>query len=255
MSVPPVLLLHGQPGGARDWGRLVDALHGRAEAIAINRPGWAPRSEPRDLAGNAAAARAELDRRGIERALIVGHSLGGAIAVWLATQHPERVSGLVLVAPAANVASLEPLDRWLTLPVAGPLTSAASLTGLGLALSVAPVRRRIVRRSKLDDSYLRASGRALLTSWARRAFATEQRALVRDLPSLEGRLADVLAPTWIITGAQDRIVPSAAAHALARQIAGAQLVVLERAGHLVPQLHARRLADAIVVALDSLVRG
>jgi len=251
----PVLLLHGQPGGARDWGRVTAALSGRVEAIAIDRPGWDGNSEPCDLAGNAQAALAALDKREIERATVVGHSLGGAIAVWLAAHHPERVRALVLAAPAANLASLEPLDRWLTIPIAGPLTSAASLTGLGLALSAGPVRRRIVRASKLEEAYLRASGRALLSSWSRRAFNTEQRALLRDLPSLERRLIDVVAPTWILIGAEDRVVPPAGPSALAKQIQGARLVVLRRAGHLLPQLHARRLADAILVALAESATG
>ena len=51
---------------------------------------------------------------------------------------PTGSAPLVLAAPAANLASLEAMDRWLTLPVVGPLTSAASLTGLGLALSARP---------------------------------------------------------------------------------------------------------------------
>jgi pimeloyl-ACP methyl ester carboxylesterase len=250
-SVRPVLLLHGQPGGARDWDRVLAALSGRADAVAIDRPGWDGHSEPRDLAGNAEAALDALDARKIDRATIVGHSLGGAIAVWLAAHHPERVTALVLAAPAANLAALEPFDRWLTLPVAGPLTSAATLTGLGLALSTGPVRRLIARRSKLEDGYLRASGRALLTSWARRAFDAEQRALVRDLPTLERRLVDVVAPTWIVTGAEDRIVPPAAPRTLANQIEGARLMVMDRAGHLLPQLHARRLGQAILLALDA----
>ena len=250
-----MLLLHGQPGGARDWGRVSAAVSGWTQTIAIDRPGWDGRSDPRDLPGNARAALATLDEHEIERAVVAGHSLGGAIAVWLAAHHPDRVSALVLAAPAANLASLEAMDRWLTLPVVGPLTSAASLTGLGLALSAGPVRRGIARESKLEDAYLKASGRALLTSWARRAFNAEQRALLRDLPALERRLGDVMAPTWIVVGAEDRIVPPAGPRTLAEQIGGARLVVLERAGHLLPQLHARRLAETIRVAVDEAAAG
>jgi 3-oxoadipate enol-lactonase len=244
-------MLHGQPGGGRDWGRVVQALGTRAQAVAIDRPGWDGQSQAEDLAGNGQAALSALEARGIERAAIVGHSLGAAIAVWLAVHHPERVSSLVLAAPAANRASLAAFDRWLTVPVAGALISGVSLTGLGLALSTGPVRRRIARRSGLPEGYLRDSGRSLLTPWARRAFDTEQRTLVRELPALDRRLGDVAAPTWILTGAWDRIVPPDAPRALARQIDGAQLRVLDRAGHLLPQLHARPLAEAIMVALGA----
>lgn len=249
VSDPPVLLLHGQPGGARDWAHVVTALAGRAHAIAPDRPGWDGRSRPTDLDGNGRAALAVLDARGIKRATVVGHSLGGAIAAWLAAHHPDRVTTLVLAAPAANLASVEPIDRWLATPVLGDLIGAASLSGLGLALSAGPVRRRIIGGSGLDDRYLAEAGRALLTPRAWRAFAVEQRSLLRDLPVLERSLAKVAAPTAILIGAEDRIVPSGAAEVLASQIPGARLTVLKRAGHLLPQLHAERLADAIALAL------
>jgi pimeloyl-ACP methyl ester carboxylesterase len=229
---------------------VVAALTGRADAIAIDRPGWDGRTQPLDLDGNAWAALAALDARGVQRAMVVGHSLGAAIAAWLAAHHRDRVTALVLVAPAANLASLERLDRWLATPVTGYLTGAASLTGLGLALSAGPVRRRIARGAGLDEAYLRAAGGTLLTRWARRAFVADQRALVTGLPVLESRLSEITAPTTIVTGAKDRIVPPAAPRQLADQIADARLVILPRAGHLLPQLHARRLADVIELALE-----
>jgi pimeloyl-ACP methyl ester carboxylesterase len=246
-----VVLLHGQPGSARDWDRVVAALEGGVQPIAVDRPGWDGRSPARDLPGNAQAVFDLLDTRGIERATLVGHSLGAAVAVWAALEHPERVAALVLAAPAANRASLATLDRWLALPVAGSLASAVSMTGLGLALSASPVRRRLVRGVQLDEAYLEASARILLSGWGRRAFTTEQRSLVRDLPVLEGRLSAVRAPTWIVTGAEDRIVSPGAARRLADQIPGARLVQLGNAGHLLPQLHAQRLVDAVMLALDT----
>ncbi len=248
-----LLMLHGQPGGARDWDAVTAAVGDRARAIAIDRPGWDGHSEPRSLAGNGEAALAELDRRGIARAAIAGHSLGAAVAVWLAVHRPERVLALVLAAPAANLASLQPLDRWLAVPIAGPLISSASTAALGLALAVAPVRRRIAGATNLSESYLRASGRALLAPTARRAFAIEQLALEAELRELEDGLGDVRAPTWIVNGSADRIVPLAAARTLAGQIPGARLVVIPDAGHLLPQLRPDQLADAIVVALDQTV--
>jgi pimeloyl-ACP methyl ester carboxylesterase len=248
-------MLHGQPGGARDWAGVIAALDGRVRPIAINRPGWDGRSHPRDLAGNGEAALAELNRLGIDRATIVGHSLGAAIAVWLAAQHPERAAALVLAAPAASLASLQPFDRLLALPALGPLVSSASLTGLGLALAVGPVRARVTARRSLTDAYLRASGRALLRPSALRAFATEQRGLRDDLRAAENRLGDVRAPTRVVIGDRDRIVPLAAARALTARIVGAQLVVVQGAGHLLPPLHPADLAEAILAALAEPGRG
>ena len=248
-------MLHGQPGGARDWSAVVSALHGRADPIAVDRPGWDGRGPALGLAGNAGAALGELDDRGIEQATIAGHSYGAAVAVWLAAHHPERVSALVLGAPAANLASLEPLDRLLALPVVGPISSAISMSALGLMLGVAPARRLVARRSGLGERYLRECGRELLSQWAHRAFAEEQRGLRASLEALVRRLGDVRAPTWIISGSEARIVPRAAPRMLRDQSPGAQLAILEHAGHLLPQLHARAFAEAIMTAVDAGARG
>jgi pimeloyl-ACP methyl ester carboxylesterase len=108
----PVLLLHGQPGAAGDWDRVRTAIGSRVETIAIDRPGWDTDSSPSDLEGNARAALDAVDAAGAERAVVVGHSFGGAVAAWLAATHPDRVRALVLAAPSANEDSLEWMDRW-----------------------------------------------------------------------------------------------------------------------------------------------
>jgi pimeloyl-ACP methyl ester carboxylesterase len=70
--------------------------------------------------------------------------------------------------------------------------------------------------------------------------------LVAELPKLEQRLGEIGAPTTIVCGSADRVVPRAAARALAAQISGSQLVELKNAGHLLPQRHAGRLATLIL---------
>jgi pimeloyl-ACP methyl ester carboxylesterase len=249
-SRDPVLLLHGQPGGARDWERVIAALDPGTSAIAINRPGWDGVSEAMDLPGNAAAALRSLDARGIERATIVGHSLGGAIAAWLAALHPDRVRALVLASPAANRDSLSALDRLLAAPVAGYLTTVAALAGVGLALTASPLRRLAAGRLSIDEQYLKVAGRRLLEPACWRAHVAEQRALIKDLPALELALPRISAPTTILVGADDRIVPVASARRLAGQIPGAQLELVRGAGHLLPQRHPRRLAAVIAATLD-----
>jgi pimeloyl-ACP methyl ester carboxylesterase len=88
----------------------------------------------------------------------------------------------------------------------------------------------------------------LMTRQAWRAYAAEQRVLVRDLPLLEDHLSDIKSPTTIIGATQDRIVPLSAVRELATQIPAAELVLLERAGHLLPLQHPDRLADLIAAA-------
>ena len=243
---PPVLLLHGQPGSARDWERVVVALGDRAAPIAFSRPGWGPEGSATDFAGNAAAAIDELDRRSIQRATVVGHSFGAAIAAMVAIAYPERVQSLVLASPAANSGSVAGVDRLLGAPFVGPLATAATMAGLGLTFAPSRLRSLIAGRLGLESSYLAAGGRLLVARRSWRAFTVEQRALLRDLPDLEQRLPEINVPTTIISGSADTIVPLAAARRLAEQIPGAQLTVLEGAWHLLPQRHAGQLADLIV---------
>jgi 3-oxoadipate enol-lactonase/4-carboxymuconolactone decarboxylase len=181
--------------------------------------------------------------------VVVGHSLGAAVAAWLAATRPDRVSALVLAAPAANLAALYPVDRWLAAPMAGELTAAATLGGVGLALALAPMRRRIARTTGLDEAYLHAAGAAVRRPAAWRSYASEQRALVRDLPELERRLGAITAPTTIIAGRHDRVVPAHATLRLSRQIRGARLQHSTTAGHLIPQRDPAAVVAAILAAL------
>jgi pimeloyl-ACP methyl ester carboxylesterase len=123
-----------------------------------------------------------------------------------------------------------------------------SLAGISLALSGAAVRRRLAERTGIDEAVLLADARMLRHPGSWRAFLVEQRALFSDLPVLETQLARIVAPTTVITGTADPIVSPVASRQLADQINSAELVQLERAGHLLPHLHAEELAEAIIAA-------
>lgn len=248
MGEPSVLLLHGQPGSAEDWERVQKAIGDRARPIAITRPGWNGRDAPRGLSGNVQSAVSALDAAGIERATVVGHSLGGAVAAWLAAEHPHRVSALVLAAPSVNYESLNRLDMLLAAPVMGPLMSSVVLAGAGVALSTGALRQRVALGLGLDEPYLRHVAGALLRPATWRAFASEQRMLIRELPALERRLPSIATPTTVVSGSADRIVSPASARQLVAQIPGAQLVQLRGATHLLPQQRPAELAEIIVRA-------
>jgi pimeloyl-ACP methyl ester carboxylesterase len=237
-----VLFLHGQPGGARDWDRVIAALDGAASPVAGYRPGWDGRSVALDLPGNADAAAAALK----EPAVVVGHSLGAGVAAWMAVLHPERVRSLVLVSPSANAAALTEFDKVLASPVAGSVLSGVLLGSVGAALSLPALRRLLDRWLGLDPDFLRAGSRLLTRPRSWRSFAIEQRALLRDLPALEPRLREIAVPTTIVSGTRDRVVPPAAARLLATQIPGAQLKLVHGAGHLLPHQHPDAVAAAVV---------
>jgi pimeloyl-ACP methyl ester carboxylesterase len=102
----------------------------------------------------------------------------------------------------------------------------------------------------LDERYLEDAGKALRRPSGWRAFVREQRALIRDLPILEPRLGQVVAPTTIMIGSADVVVPPASARRLAEQIPGAELVWIEGAGHLLPLRHAQRVAEVSLLVHD-----
>ncbi len=226
----------------------MEAVGARRQIIAMDRPGWDGVSDPRDLAGNAQAATEWLDARRVERAVVVGHSFGGAVACWLAVFAPERISSLVLAAPSANLASLSRVDRWLAAPVAGTATTTALMMAGGLALTSARIRGALASHLPMSDSYLAAAGQSLRSAHARRSFLTEQRALIRELPRLERRLGRVTVPTAIVIGTGDRVVPVRSADQLSRQIAGAKLTVVPGDGHLLPLTQPELLAGLACAA-------
>ena len=94
-----VVLLHGQPGSGSDWRQVADQLPGTLRVVALDRPGYGTnRQRAGGFAFNARAVLAELDARGIERAVLVGHSYGGGVALSLARLAPGRGEALSLLA-------------------------------------------------------------------------------------------------------------------------------------------------------------
>ncbi|MGA3220302.1 MAG: alpha/beta hydrolase [Acidimicrobiales bacterium] len=241
------MLLHGQPGSGRDWGLVAGDLARDHQVIIPDRLGYGlTGGHAAGFAVNANAVLRLLGSLGVGRALVVGHSWAGGIAIEMALDFPGSVAGLALVSSVAPGDPVGRLDRLLALPLLGTALAATTLSTAGGVLSWGPTRAFAGWRMRGRSEEQLAD---LTRAWRRRAtwtsFAVEQRALVYELPTMAPRLAYIAAPTIVLAGSIDRVVPAAAAHRLAAAIPGAILEVVPGAGHLLPQLQPGTVASAI----------
>jgi pimeloyl-ACP methyl ester carboxylesterase len=250
------VLLHGQPGSGSDWRQVADLLPGELVTVALDRPGYGTsRQAAGGFAANARAIVAELDARGVERAVLVGHSYGGGVALALAQLAPERVEALVLLA-SVGPGCLTGWDRLLAAPVAGEVCAVAAwwLTPWLARASLAAMARRRGRPFAADEHVnLRLWGSVHHDHgpvW--RSFLTEQRALARELDGLTAALPEVTQPVLVVADPHDTLIPSRTTHQLAAALPNARVQLLHQVGHHLPLRGAPLVAAAIVQFLTTL---
>ncbi len=169
----------------------------------------------------------------------------------LAARRPELVSGLVLVGSIGRADGLNVLDRLLAMhgDGGGPERGGA-LHPRARAATPAPRRgvpaSRVLdwlRASLPDERYLKVSGQR--GRQLRRSFVDEQRTLVREIGEVEAALGSVRAPTIVISGAWDLVVPPSVSAGIAAAIPGSELVSVARTGHFVPRDAPEVVASAV----------
>jgi pimeloyl-ACP methyl ester carboxylesterase/uncharacterized membrane protein YbhN (UPF0104 family) len=245
-----LVLLHGQPGSPADWYQVAERLPAGLHAVAVDRPGYG--SSDRAAGGFAANARAvidDLDVRGIDRVVLVGHSFGGGVALSAASLAPDRVEALILLASVGpGCANL--WDRVLAAPVTGPLCALAAwkLTPWIARGRLAVAGQRAGRSLRPDEHvnwqvWGHSSGDAREPLW--RTFLAEQRALVRELPGLECALHSVDVPVLVLADPCDTLVPVETARRLAQSLPDARLQFISGAGHHLPRRAPGAVADSI----------
>jgi pimeloyl-ACP methyl ester carboxylesterase len=227
----PVVLIHGLGASTFSYRYTIPELAQRHRVVALDLKGFgfSERSERDDysLAAQARLVLGAMDRLGIQRAAVVGHSMGGAVAARVALAAPERVERLVLV-DAATDRELE-RSAWLG-PLLRPLLPVIALLTLHRRWF-----RRLSLRSAVHDpahltpevleGYIRPSRvRGTLRSMG--ALMAHHR---RDKPIAYERIA---APTLILWGEHDRWIPPGRGEQLAARIPNARLRIVASAGHL-----------------------
>ena len=253
-SGPPVVLVHGMVNSSRHWGPVARRLAERYTVIAPDLIGHGDSATPRgdySLGAHAAVIRDLLAALGIERASLVGHSLGGGVAMVFFWQFPQRVERLALVSSGGLGREVSPLLRSAALPGASALISLAAGPRVTGALQYAG--RRLRDRGSWLGPQVEAVARALRpleAPGAREAFVHTLRSVI-DVRGQRVSARDRLyllesIPTLIAWGERDRTIPiehGLAAHAA---LPDSRFVTLEGAAHF-PHLEAPdALADALI---------
>lgn len=235
--LPPVWVLHGQPDTSATWWatraavlQTVGAAGGEAPVVRLfDRPGYGHNPAPAtDYAGNVAWLRAELDRAGVERVVLVGHSWAGGVAVLAAAADP-RVCGVALLASVGPDCLLS-TDRLFDVPGLGESLSWVAL-GPGASVWRQWLRRRVLERiDPADVPYARSTAFANRLRPVWRSFLVEQRAMLRELPDIVDALPSVRVPTLVLAGRADHVIPAATPDALVAGLPRATRVDLD-VGH------------------------
>lgn len=238
-SGPPVVLIHGMLNSSSHWQRVARTLAARNTVIAPDLIGHGDSAAPRgdySLGAHAASIRDLLAAIGVERATIVGHSLGGGVAMQFFYQFPQRVQRLVLVSSGGLGREVSPMLRTAALPgVSGLLAATIHPRLLGSLWSAGD---RLRRRGVGAGVYLQAVARALRpleNADARHAFLHTLRSVI-DVRGQRVSATDRLyllesMPTMIVWGERDNTIPLAHGRRAHEVIPGSVLKTLPRAAH------------------------
>ncbi|MBB1093044.1 alpha/beta fold hydrolase [Rhodopseudomonas pseudopalustris] len=241
LAEPPIVMIHGASSNLRAMqAPLGDRLAQQHRVLLVDRPGhgWSFRD---DLTNSSPAMQAQaigeaLDRLGVSRAIFVVHSMAGALGARLALDQPQRVAGLVMLAPVTHPwrGGVGTYNQVMTTPVIGPLLAHTVTLPLGLLLTE-PGARAAFTPQTMPVDYVDASATPLLLR--PRAFLANS----WDLTTLNEAVAEqaarypqITAPTVLIHGDADRIVSvDVHSRAFAAAVPQAKLIVLPDVGHMV----------------------
>lgn len=258
-DLPPIVFLHGASGNLHDAMTIYgEQLSGRADLIFVDRPGhgWSDRGPARNAYpdGQAETLAALLDHLQIDKAIIVGHSFGGAIAVSFALYHPQRTAGTVFLAPVSHPwpGGISWYYTLTALPVIGWLFSET------LALPAGHMRMNgatdcVFAPNKPTENYATRTHLPLLFRPGHfRANAVDVASLYDYVVQTSPRYGEIETPAVIITGNKDTIVlPSIHSVGLARDLKNAQLLRIPNLGHKPDHV----VQDLVIAALEVVAGG
>jgi pimeloyl-ACP methyl ester carboxylesterase len=262
-DAPAILLIHGLAGQLSHYtygvaGRLAE----RHRVVVVDRPGSGHSTRaadtPADLSTQAASLAALIRTLGAGKVFVVGHSLGGAIALTLALEHRQLVAALALLAPLTHMRDdVPPVFKGLTIQspamrklVAWTLAVPASIKNSAKTLDVVFGPEPVPK-----DFGTQGGGLLSLRPSAFLSASADMQALPDRLPQVQARYAELRMPVHVLYGRDDRILDwKANGQALVDKVPGARLELVE-GGHMLPITQPGVTADFIEAMIDRVIAG
>lgn len=249
----PVVLLHGNAGFTHDYSAVIDSLAERGyRAIAFDRPGHGQSERE----GNGIATALDqsrlihqaLQKLGVERPIMVGHSWGGILILSYALQYETEISGIVLLAPAIypEEEQFATQKALIEIPGLGDL-----IIKMSSPIIDWEIRRNLERAFSPDEvpkEYLELATAIWNRPGQIKAIVQDEAVFSPTAEKLSHRYTEVRVPTVIITGDSDLLVnPERHAYPLHRAISHSKLIVLPETGHMLPHTRPEAVLDAIEI--------
>jgi pimeloyl-ACP methyl ester carboxylesterase len=238
-DLPPIVFIHGASGNLRDQETAFrKPLEGRAHMLFVDRPGhgYSERGGPENdfPDGQADAIARLMEKRGIDKAIIVAHSFGGAIAASFALNHPDKVIGTLFLSPATHPwpGGIDWHYRLTATPVIGWLFSHTLVMPAGLMM-LDPATRSVFRPNQRRERYLEDGAPALvLRPETFRSNAKDVANLLSYVRRIAPRYTQIKSRAVIITGDQDPIVlANIHSTGLKRDLEHSELIWVKGLGH------------------------
>ncbi len=242
-SGPDLILIHGAGGNLRDFTfSMVDKLTNRYRVIAFDRPGHGYTDRIANRAGlgespaeQAALLSAAASQLGVERAIVAGHSYGGAVTMAWSVNHPQQVAAAVMIAAVSNEWEGD-LDSWYTRTTGffGRNVLLPTLSALASQQRVEDTTKGIFKPDPVPTGYLDHVGLALSKSVVTLQSTTQQVGFLKPhIVAQQARYSQLTLPIEIVHGTADETVPiNVHARVLVDQAPNARLTELEGVGHM-----------------------
>lgn len=243
-SGPVLLLVHGLGGSYENWAEAIEPLARTHTVIAPDLPGHggsAPGGGDYSVGSLAASLRDLLIALGHERVTLVGHSLGGGVAMQFSYQFPEMIERLVLVSSGGLGPEVSLVLRAAALPGADLFIAVTAEAGRRVGRSVGRALSAIGLRPNADVAEVLRGYGTLVDPERRAAFLSTVRAVIgtggQRVAATDRLYLAQAVPVLIVWGATDRIIPVSHGEDAHRHIPGSRLEIFEDVGHL-PQIEA-----------------